>query len=103
MYTTKENELLMTWSNFDSKGHYCVAIAKSDNGKVNGNWIQRDTLLFSKEMGDGYDGGHGMIFKDTDGKLYICLHSPNVPNDKTRERTVLLPITEENGTLVIKK
>ncbi len=102
MYTTKQNELLMIWSNFTDNGDYCVAIAKSDNGKVDGNWIQQDSLLFTKEKGDGNDGGHGMIFKSIEGELYLCCHSPNVPNDNSRERTVLLPITEENGTLIIK-
>lgn len=103
MYTTEQNELLMIWSNFTENGEYCVAIAKSENGKVDGNWIHQDTLLFTKEKGDGYDGGHGMIFKDTDGKQYLCCHSPNIPNDKFCERTVLLPIIEKDGTLVIEE
>lgn len=101
MYTTEQNELLMTWSNFDSNDQYCVAIAKSDNATVTGNWIHEDSLLFSKEKGDGHDGGHGMIFKNTDGKLYLCCHSPNIPNDKFRERTVLIPVMEKDGSLVV--
>ena len=42
---------------------YTEAIAVSDNGDIDGNWVQRDELLFKK------DGGHGMIFKTFDDKL----------------------------------
>lgn len=102
MYTTKENELLMLWSNFTDDDKYCVGIAKSDNGTVEGNWIHQDTLLFSEKKGNGYDGGHGMIFTDTDGQKYLSLHSPNTPCEEFLERTVLIPVEEKDNTLVIK-
>lgn len=99
MYTTKDGELLMIWSNFDKDG-YCVGISRSDNGRLDGNWSHDEKLLYSKAM-TGVDGGHGMIFKDFDGKMYLSIHSPNQPNDDYKaERTVLIPIKEENGTLV---
>ena len=101
MYTTEQNELLMLWSNFTDDGSYSVGIAKSDNGRIDGNWKHQDSLLFTKKNGEKYDGGHGMIFKDFDGKLYLCLHSPNSPCKDCRERTVLIPVCEKDGTLEI--
>ena len=100
MYETKENGLVMIWSNFDAEGYYCVAVARSDNGCVDGKWIHETAPLFSKKKAGKYDGGHGMIFKDRDGKLYLSIHSPNKPNAASGERTVFIPVREENGTLV---
>ncbi|MBR4173202.1 MAG: hypothetical protein IKR46_02395 [Clostridia bacterium] len=74
--------------------------SESKNGEVDGEWIQEKDLLFSKKTGDGFDGGHGMIFSDRDGKKYLCLHSPNGATKEQGERTVFLPIKEENGSLV---
>jgi hypothetical protein len=92
MYTTKENELLMLWSNFNNNEQYCVGIAKSDNGKIDGNWIQDDRLLFEA------DGGHGMIFK-ADGKLYFTYHQPN---NAPLERPHFVEIEEKDDTLFVK-
>lgn len=39
IYRTKENELLMLWSNFNADG-YCVGIARSEDGTITGKWVQ---------------------------------------------------------------
>lgn len=100
MYETKDGNLMMIWSNFDEDENYCVGIAHSGNGLVEGKWTQEDTVLFSKKTTGKYDGGHGMIFKDIDGKLYVSVHSPNHPTEECSERTIFVPVKEENGTLV---
>lgn len=102
MHKTKEGKLLMLWSNFCKSG-YCVGIAESNNGKVDGVWKQQEELLFSKETTGEYDGGHGMIFTDTDGEMYILVHSPNDATDESGEKSIMIPIVEENGTLICKK
>ncbi len=99
MYRTKNGTLLMIWSNNNEDG-YCVGIARSDNGEIDGNWIQDEEVLFSKKTIGNYDGGHGMIFKDRDGKLYLSVHSPNQPTDECVERTIFIPLKEENDTLI---
>ena len=99
MYKTKDNQLLMLWSNFDKEG-YCVAIARSKNGKIDGEWVQ-DKQLFSKETFGQYDGGHGMIFTDVDGQMYLSIHSPNAPVGDRMEKPVIIPVFEECGTIVI--
>lgn len=99
LYETGDGRLLMLWSNFCSDG-YCVGIAESKNGKVNGEWVQQDELLFSKQTIGQHDGGHGMIFTDFDGQKYLSVHSPNKATESLGERTIFLPVCEKNGTLV---
>lgn len=100
LYRTEDNQLLMLWSNNCDAGGYCVGIARSEDGSVDGKWLQDDVLLFSKQTTGKYDGGHGMIFTDRDGEMYLSLHSPNVPCAECAEKTVFVPVQEENGTLV---
>ncbi len=88
MYRTKEGRLLMIWSTFTEKG-YTQAVAYSDNGEIDGNWMHENPLFDD-------NGGHGMIFDDFDGNKYLILHSPN---ENPLERPVLIKITEENGTI----
>ena len=100
MYDTNDGGLLMLWSNFDFNKEYCVGIAHSSSGFPDGNWTQEPSPFFSKKTTGKYDGGHGMIFKDTDQKQYLCVHSPNVPENGHSERTIFVPVKEENGTLI---
>ena len=99
MYKCENGELIMIWSNFSDEG-YCVGIARSDNGKVDGKWSQDDKLLYSKSMTGEYDGGHGMIFYSITGQMYLSIHSPNNAGDGRKETPVFIAIREENGTLV---
>ena len=99
MYRTEGGELLMLWSTFEGRD-YCVVTARSKNGKVDGEWTHDDTPLFSKELADGKDGGHGMIFTDENGDMYLSIHSPNHPSEEEKEEVVFVPVKEENGTLV---
>ncbi len=99
IYTTQEGELLMLWSNFDAHG-YVVAVARSSNGRLDGEWIHEEKLLYSKYMTGTYDGGHAMIFTDADGQMYLAFHSPNTATDDRKERPVFLAIKEEDGKLV---
>lgn len=100
MYTTADGRLLMLWSNFEADG-YCVAIARSDNGKLDGHWSHDENLLFSKALSGEYDGGHGMLFTDVDGQMYLSIHSPQTLEGADRlESPVFVPVREENGTLV---
>jgi GH43 family beta-xylosidase len=99
MYKCENGELIMIWSNFAPDG-YCVGIARSDNGKVDGKWSQDGKLLYSKSMTGEYDGGHGMIFHSMNGQMYLSIHSPNSASDGRKETPVFIAIREENGTLV---
>ena len=65
-----DGELICLWSSYGENG-YLEAIARSSNGKMDGNWTVDKELLFEK------DGGHGMIFTGLDGELYFTYHAPN--------------------------
>ncbi|MBR6808616.1 MAG: family 43 glycosylhydrolase [Clostridia bacterium] len=102
MYTTEDGQLLMLWSNFDRYGDtYALAVARSANGKLDGEWTHDDPLLFSKtQTGIASGGGHGMIFTDVDGQMYISFHSPNTNTDDVKSKITFMPVTERNGLLV---
>ncbi len=96
--------LAMIWSGFDTwvdfkENSYCIGVAYSENG-VRGPWIQDEKLLYCKNDKDyrfGRDGGHGYIFKDSDGQLVLTLHSSN-----KQKGVYTFPIGIENGKLNIK-
>ena len=98
MYTTESGDLLMLWSNNDEFG-YCVGVARSSNGRLDGEWIHEDRL-YSKYMTSEFDGGHAMIFTDTDGQMYLSFHSPNSKVGDRSETAVFLAIREEGNKLV---
>ncbi len=100
MYRTAEGKLLMIWSNFLSDKSYCIGTVESDGG-VLGNWTHKEKLLYSKNMLGTYDGGHGMIFTDRDGKTYLSMHSPNVPTEARKEKPMIVEIFEKDGELVL--
>ena len=65
-----ERGLYMLWST-GMRGEYAQCLAVSDNGGIDGSWLQLPPL-FTK------DGGHGMLFRDLAGALRLVLHRPNV-------------------------
>ena len=73
MYRTKDGELLMIWSSVGKKG-YLECVMRSSNGEIDGSFEMLEPLFVE-------DGGHGMIFRDYDGKLYLPLHYPNKINE----------------------
>ena len=79
LYRSRNGKLIMIWSSFDANG-YIEAVAVSDNGSINGNWILCEMPLSAE------NGGHGMLFKDKDGNLNFTMHSPNTPRCAERVR-----------------
>jgi len=65
-----DKQLIILWSSFNDNG-YVEAIARSDDGKMTGNWTIDEKLLYDK------DGGHGMIFETFDGQTKFVCHAPN--------------------------
>ena len=76
--------LKMLWSSFGEKG-YAIATAHSDNGRLDGKWIQQDCPVFAE------NGGHGMLF-EKDGKRYLTIHQPNSPGGA--ERMIMMSIDD---------
>lgn len=90
MYRAKNDDLLMLWSSFGETGNYCIGYAKSSDGTLLGKWEQRDEPLYQG------DGGHGMLFTDIKGKLYLSIHTPN---DTPNERPLFIQLNESEGEL----
>ncbi len=93
--------LYMIWSNVCKDG-YCVGLAKSDNGEIDGNFIQSNEPIYSRGLRPSFehDGGHAMIFVDHDGKTRVTLHGPNRPYGVS-EHVLIFDIVEKDGTLEI--
>lgn len=89
LYRTSGGELLMLWSSF--RGSYCVALARSESGKLSGPWTCDDEPIFSG------DGGHSMLFKDFKGNLNLVFHQPN----SGFSHPVILPVKDTGRTLEI--
>lgn len=89
LWRTADGTLLMLWASF-SEGGYTQGLAVSDQGEITGTFTQAPPL-FEK------DGGHGMVFRDLQGNLWLALHSPN---EYLMERPVFFPLREEQGRLV---
>lgn len=98
LYRCADGTLLMLWSNRDDGG-YCVGVAVSDSGKVTGPWRQENDRLYTRSLTGRYDGGHGMLFRDKAGALWMAIHSPNSPSAGRQEMPVFIPLTEEDGRL----
>jgi hypothetical protein len=94
MHRTGNGGLLMLWSSFGREGNYCIGTAFSRDATLKGPWVQSDKPLYSA------DGGHGMIFRSVEGRLYLAIHRPN----KTPfERPVFIPVTEKEKTLEVQE
>lgn len=90
LHRGESGKLYMIWSSFTDSG-YIQAVSYSDNGDIDGNWLHDLPLLAEK------DGGHGMIFRSFEGRLYLVLHRPN---ENPLERPALTEIKEVDGKLV---
>ena len=100
MRLCENGELIMLWSTFDQYG-YCVGVARSDNGRLDGNWTHDDSPLYTKGTDGQYDGGHCMLFTSLEGQLYLCMHSPNNSSLGRSETPVFIPVKEENGRIIL--
>lgn len=99
IYECQDGSLLMLWSSWDEYG-YCVGLARSASGDITGPWEHLDDRLYSQKMTGRYDGGHGMLFTDYDGKLWMSIHSPNNMQPRRGEKPIFIPLKEENNLLV---
>ncbi len=67
-----------------------MGIARSVSGTVEGPWKQDNQPLWEK------DGGHGMIFRAFDGRIFMTLHTPNTTPS---ERPIFVEIEDIEHSL----
>ncbi|XZF75309.1 glycoside hydrolase family 43 protein [Bacillus sp. AL-1R] len=103
MYKANNGELIMMWSSYSipnygdvGMGGYTVAIARSKNGKIIGEWEHDTKLLLDR------NAGHSSLFRDLQGQLYICTHYPDTPHGD--ERPLFIKMVEtEDGIMIAEK
>lgn len=93
LFQTRTGVLLMLWSSCGAQG-YTMGIAHSESGTVVGPWAQQAEPLWVK------DGGHGMIFRAFDGRLFVTLH---MPNQTPHERPHFAEIADCGDTVRVKQ
>lgn len=86
LWRLENGGLVCLWASFSESG-YTEALAVSDNGEIDGRFMQEEPLFWQ-------DGGHGMLFRSLDGAMYLSLHSPNRTNE---ERPVFYRVREEGS------
>jgi len=91
LHRAEDSSLFMLWSSNGAQG-YAMGLARSASGAVHGPWLQEPEPLWA------HDGGHGMIFRSFDEKLFVTLHQPN---QTPRERAIFRELRFESGTFRI--
>ncbi|MFZ6027577.1 MAG: glycoside hydrolase family 43 protein [Chloroflexota bacterium] len=91
LHCTADGVLLMLWSSMGDEG-YTMGVARSRSGHITGPWVQQETPLWGK------NGGHGMVFRSFDDRLYLALHTPN---ETPLERAKFIPVEEAGHDLRI--
>jgi beta-xylosidase len=92
VHRCRDGTLLMLWSSFGVH-EYAMGTARSETGTIEGPWIQGSEPIWAA------NGGHGMVFRTFDGRLFMSLHTPNeTPN----ERAVFVPLVETDGSLRVR-
>ena len=93
LWRTQNDRLLMMWSSNSKDGNYQQILSESESGKIAGPWRHLSVPIFER------DGGHGMVFRDRNGDLRMCLHRPNV---HPLERPMFFRVAEtENGLTIV--
>ncbi len=92
LHRGQDGALFMLWSSFGEDKRYRQAVARSASGTLEGPWTQSSAPVFDN------DGGHGMLFRDLEGRLTLCLHQPN---KSPQERPRLFRVEEKNGELAL--
>ena len=92
LHRLADGQLLMLWSSIGHEG-YAMGYAASTSGSVLGPWRQSDAPIYTR------DGGHGMLFHDFAGRLWMTLHQPN---NSPNERPMWLEVVEREGGLTLK-
>jgi len=81
----RTGKLMILWSSFGEAGNYCIGVATSESGSLDGPWVQSEHPLYES------DAGHGMVFSGPGGSLYLAIHTPNKTPD---ERPIFVRLRE---------
>lgn len=102
LYRTQDGNLIMLWSNFTRSDGYAVGIAHCRGTSPDGSWVHEAEALYKRNRVNEYDGGHGMLFRDKDGRLLMAIHCPNSQSDGVFEHAEFIELEDTGHTLVQK-
>ncbi|MCR4587275.1 MAG: glycoside hydrolase, partial [Lachnospiraceae bacterium] len=88
LHTLADGRLDLVWSSFHN-GDYAIGHCISEHG-IAGPFRHVAEPIFQK------DGGHGMVFRDKEGRLMLTIHMPNHTPD---ERPVFFELKETSEGL----
>lgn len=96
LFRTATGRLGMIWTSWIFNT-YTMGVAYSESGNIHGPWIQEETPLTPANM------GHGMIFRDFDGKYILSLHSHKDVNGRYIRRPVFYEVDLSGDKLKLGK
>lgn len=97
LFKTDTGKLGMIWTSWVF-GDYTMGVAYSESGTINGPWIQEPEPITPPNY------GHGMIFKDLNGRTILSAHSHSVVNGRYIRRPAFWEIDLSGDKLkLIKK
>lgn len=96
LFKTKTGRLGMIWTSW-IYDVYTQGVAYSENGTLNGPWVQEKEPITAP----GY--GHGMLFETLNGKLLMSIHSHTIVNGRTVRVPHLFEVDLSGDKLVVGK
>ncbi|MDO4171087.1 MAG: glycoside hydrolase family 43 protein [Prevotellaceae bacterium] len=96
LFRTGTGRLGMIWTSW-VYDVYTMGVAYSESGTLKGPWIQEPEPLTPPNH------GHGMIFKDLNGRNLLSLHSHSVVNGRYVRRPVLFEVDLSGDRLKLGK
>ncbi len=103
VYKSESGALLMLWSNLAKTGGYAVGCARSADGRIDGIWVQQPEAVYKSDNLNQRDGGHGMLFRDSDGNLMMAIHSPNSSDRGEIENARFIPVVDTGFSIESKE
>ena len=96
VFRTRTGKLGIIWTSW-VYNDYTQGVAYSDNGKLDGNWIQEPLPITPPNF------GHGMLFRTLQGKLLMCIHSHKKVNGRTIRYPHLFEVDDSGDKIVVGK
>jgi hypothetical protein len=96
VFRTQTGRLGMIWTSW-IHDLYTQGVAYSDNGKLDGKWIQELTPVTPPNF------GHGMLFRNLQGKLLMSVHSHKAVNGRYIRYPHLFEIDDSGDKIVVGK
>jgi hypothetical protein len=96
VFRTQTGRLGIIWTSW-VYSDYTQGVAYSDNGKLDGKWIQEPAPLTPPNF------GHGMLFRTLQGKLLMSIHSHKEVNGRYMRYPHLFEIDDSGDKIVVGK